>query len=83
MEIGVLRDRACFRHHWTNAIILLHGGARLMSALLCAASFLSPTTSDDHWQSEPRIQVFQDEAFSLFQSVYHYPPHQKKNHTKY
>ena len=27
MEIGVLRDRACFRHHWTSAIILLHGVA--------------------------------------------------------
>lgn len=42
MEIGVLRDRACFRHHWTNAIILLHGGA-LASCLhsYVLASFLS------------------------------------------
>ena len=40
MEMGILRDRACFRRPWTNAIILLHGGALVSSALLCI-SFIS------------------------------------------
>ena len=77
--MGILRDRACFRRHWTSAIIRLRGG----SLISCLHSWYRLHFFSAHhlrWPlaaSEPRMQVFQDEAFSLFQCLFQYPPHQK------